>query len=117
MTKKKYKKAKKPFILCNLPEKVHYAAGSCPYCNRLDTFLNNKPLTAYCGGTEANPHTEWEWLVPVPHNPHLPNYNPDANVRTIDYDDLRPEKLKLAHPLDYYPLITMQPTDTDYIGD
>lgn len=38
--------------------------GVCPKCRREITWFNNIPLTAYCWGTEAEPHKEWRKIVP-----------------------------------------------------
>lgn len=79
----------KPFIKIREPRKEHYAVGPCPFCGRLDTWLNNLPLTAFCGGSEENPHEEWAKQVPAPHNIYLDGYNSAAPVETVEYEDRR----------------------------
>lgn len=80
---------KKPFIACTLPRKEHFAVGACPYCGRLDTWLNNVPLTAYCGGSEEHPHKEWEKVVPRPFQPYDEFHDPKAKPKEIKYEDKR----------------------------
>ena len=58
------------------PSKYSLAVGPCPICNSINHWLNNIPLTAYCWGTEDNPHTEWSKVVPLPFNPSLEGYDP-----------------------------------------
>lgn len=83
-----------PFIKLTFPNKYHLTVGSCPYCGRLDTWLNNVPLTAYCGGSEEEPHDEWERVIPPPYNPYLKTYDSSLNLPSIEYEDRRPEHLK-----------------------
>jgi len=87
-------KAKPPqiHIRLNEPTTEQIVAGACPHCGRLDTWLdgNAMPLTAFCVGTEDEPHIKWERQVPEPFNCHLPNYRPDAKVPEIEYEDRRP---------------------------
>lgn len=99
MNKHKHKPLRKlysssPFIELTLPKKYHLAVRPCPYCGRLDTWLNNVPLTAYCGGSEEEPHEEWEKVIPSPYNPYLSGYKPSSIPPDIQYEDRRPEHLK-----------------------
>ena len=83
---------KKAFVSSTIPRKEHHAVGSCPHCGRLDTWLNNIPLTAYCWGSEENPHKEWKKEIPKPFQPYDEYHNPNAEVKEIEYEDRR-EKL------------------------
>ncbi|MGG6267130.1 hypothetical protein ACQ4M3_13260 [Leptolyngbya sp. AN03gr2] len=83
-----------PFIKFKLPSPQNLAAGPCPRCGRLDHWLNNIPLTAYCYGSEENPHEEWSTVIPTPFNPYLKNYNKRATLAPIEYIDRRPNHLK-----------------------
>lgn len=84
----------KPFIKLTLPKKYHLAVGPCPYCNRLDHCVNDIPLTAYCEGSEEEPHKEWEKVIPSPYNPYLNGYKPSATPPSIEYEDRRSEYVK-----------------------
>jgi hypothetical protein len=79
----------KPFIELTLPKIYHLAVGPCPHCGRLDTWLNNVPLTAYCGGDEDKPHKEWEKVIPSPYNPYLSTYDSLCVPNEIEYEDRR----------------------------
>lgn len=71
----------KPFTLVRKPSDLlsaQIAAGPCPHCGRIDNWLNDIPLRAFCWGTEERPHAEWRKTVPGPYNPYLPSYNPKA---------------------------------------
>lgn len=46
------------------------AVGKCPRCKQYPTWFNNVPLTAYCWGTEEEPHEDWEKVVPSPYQPY-----------------------------------------------
>jgi hypothetical protein len=50
-------------------KEIHDAVGTCPMCGK-QAFLNHVPLTAYCFGTEDNPHRGISRLVPKPQQPH-----------------------------------------------
>lgn len=51
-------------------EEAQKAVGKCPHCSQYPTWFNNVPLTAYCWGTEEEPHEEWEKVVPKPYQPY-----------------------------------------------
>ncbi len=36
----------------------------CPHCGQKPHWFNNIPLTAFCWGTESDPHREWRCIVP-----------------------------------------------------
>jgi len=57
------------------------AVGSCPRCGRVDHWLNDVPLRAFCWGPDSNPHPAWEKVVPKPFNPYLPGY--DRNAKAV----------------------------------
>lgn len=84
----------KPFIKLTLPKRYHLAVGPCPYCNRLDNWINDIPLTAFCGGSDDKPHKEWKKVIPSPYNPYLGGYKPSAIPSTIEYEDRRLEHVK-----------------------
>ena len=50
--------------------KYHNAVGPCPICGKKDPWLNNIPLTAYCWGSDENPHKEVRRVVPDPAQPY-----------------------------------------------
>lgn len=83
-----------PFIKLTIPKSYHLAVGPCPYCNRLDHCVNDIPLTAYCGGSEEEPHKKWEKVIPSPYNPYLNRYKPSAIPSSIEYEDRRSEYVK-----------------------
>jgi hypothetical protein len=59
------------------------AVGPCPVCGRLDLWLNNVPLTAYCFGNDRQEHKEWSKQIPGPYNPYLTSYDAKAAVHEI----------------------------------
>lgn len=83
-----------PFIKLRRPSKFHLAVGACPRCGRLDNWLNNVPLTAYCNGSEEQPHREWKKVVPNPYNIYLGGYDSNAIPPPIAYEDRRPQHLR-----------------------
>jgi hypothetical protein len=94
--------AKKPWSQFRsklLPEQA--AVGPCPYCGRVDHWLNDVPLKAVCSGTgnEAVFHPLWERVVPAPFNPYLPGYDPKAKAPKIKF-------LKPAKPEDKWKRMT-----------
>jgi hypothetical protein len=71
----------RPFTLRTKPEDLlpaQIAAGPCPHCGRMDTWLNDIPMKAFCRGTDKQPHKTWEKVVPIPYNPNLQGYKHGA---------------------------------------
>jgi hypothetical protein len=76
----------KPHLVLRKRDEVleaQWAAGPCPHCGRVDHWLNDVPLSAFCNGTEAKPHREWQRRVPVPFNPYLPGLDPKARAKRV----------------------------------
>lgn len=78
-----------PFIDCVEPNDRHFAVGPCPKCGRLDTWLNDVPLRAFCWGTDDKEHPEWTKRIPAKFNPYCRSFNPTAKPKRIKYKDLR----------------------------
>lgn len=57
-------KAKIPFVNIRL-RREHLAAGPCPRCGRLDTWLHSVPLRVSCWGPEHAEHKQWSRQVPA----------------------------------------------------
>jgi hypothetical protein len=54
------------------------AVGPCPHCGKIDNWLNDMPLKAFCWGMQDKEHKEWHKTVPAPFNPYLEGYDRDA---------------------------------------
>ena len=62
-------KTKKPYppTMNDYQREIREAVGPCPKCGAFeDLWFNNVPMTAYCWGTEDNPHCELVRIVPNP---------------------------------------------------
>ncbi len=81
----------KAYIDYVLPRKEHFAVGPCPCCGRLDTWLNDVPLRAFCWGGNGKIHREWAKRIPAKFNRYSHLYDKDAVPKPIKYKDLRKE--------------------------
>lgn len=53
-------------------EQWQEAVGNCPTCDRLPTWFNDVPLTAFCWGEQGVEHQEARREVPAPFQPYVP---------------------------------------------
>lgn len=87
------------FIELTLPRKEHFAVGPCPCCGRLDTWLNDVPLRAFCWGDQrpndtSKEHKEWAKRIPAKFNIYSPKFDSKAVPPEIKFVDRRPAHLK-----------------------
>jgi hypothetical protein len=54
----------------NHPNARQSSVGLCPVCGLMPTWFNNVPLTAYCWGSDSNPHPGMERIVPGTAQPY-----------------------------------------------
>jgi hypothetical protein len=88
----------KPWIGSFLPNRKHFAVGPCPICGRLDTWINDVPLKAFCWGLKHKEHKEWSKTIPNKYNNYLKGFIPNCPVREISFLDKRSAKLKKISP-------------------